>query len=117
MVELTPGNGLRASIAARQLGLRDGRAAAALRYVHDMARRVSEERQRAAAILDAQRMVARGERPVYHVTTGEDGALAISELPWVVVPIVQARGAMDAARAAIAEALDILDGSFDLERA
>ena len=60
-------------------------------------------------------MIARGERPGYRLRTGQDGAWTVDALPWVSVAATGRRDALDAARVAIAEWLDVPTDSFDVE--
>ena len=80
-----------------------------------MARRVSEGRQREAAHQASRRMIARGNRPAYRVTTPDDGRWRVDTLPWVAVTATGRREALDEARAAIAEWLGVAPDSFDVE--
>jgi hypothetical protein len=80
-----------------------------------MARRVSETHQREAAHQASRRMIARGDRPAYRVTAAEDGRWRVDTLPWVPVTATGRREALDEARAAIAEWLDVSPEAFDVE--
>ena len=80
-----------------------------------MARHVSEDRKRAAALQAARRMVSRGERPGYRIGLAQDGTWTVDALPWVTVTATGRREAMDGARAAIAEWLDVPPEAFDVE--
>jgi hypothetical protein len=60
-------------------------------------------------------MIARGDRPAYRVTTAEDGRWRVETLPWVPVTATSRREALDEARAAIADWLDVRPDSFDVE--
>jgi len=79
-----------------------------------MARHVSEDRKRAAAFQASRRMIARGERPGYRLRAAQDGLWAIDGLPGAVAASGR-REALDAARAAIAEWLDVPPDAFDVE--
>jgi hypothetical protein len=59
-------------------------------------------------------MIARGDRPAYRITTTEDGRWRVDELPWVPVTATGHREALDEARAAIAEWLEVDPNAFDL---
>jgi hypothetical protein len=76
---------------------------------------MSEARQREAAGQAGRRMIARGERPAYRLTTAQDGRRRVDALPWVSVTATGRREALDEARAAIAEWLDVPPDSFDVE--
>jgi hypothetical protein len=80
-----------------------------------MARRVSEAQQRAAAHQASRRMIARGDRPAYRLRTAHDGGWHVDALPWVPVSATGRREALDEARAAIAEWLDVRPDTFDVE--
>jgi hypothetical protein len=58
---------------ARALPSRDNRADCARPHTCRKARRVSEARQREAALQAGRRMIARGDRTAYRVRTAEDG--------------------------------------------
>ena len=60
-------------------------------------------------------MIARGDRPAYRVTTAQDGRWLVDALPWVTVTATGRREALDEARAAIAEWLEVERDSFDVE--
>jgi hypothetical protein len=76
----------------------------------------ADELQRAEAAWSAvRRMIARKERPCYRVAETGDGTYHLIELPWV-QPVVATRGtALDRARAAVADRLDIDPGASDIE--
>ena len=80
-----------------------------------MARRLNETRQRAAAHQASRRMIARGDRPAYRITAAEDGRWRVDTLPWVSVTARGRREALDEARAAIAEWLEVEADAFDVE--
>ena len=80
-----------------------------------MPRHVSEAQRRASALQAARRMVARGERPGYRLIAAQDGAWTVHELPWVMVAATSRRDTLEAARAAIAEWLDVAPDAFDVE--
>ncbi len=80
-----------------------------------MARHVSEATKHAAALQAARRMIARGERPGYRLRAGQDRSWTVDGLPWVTVATTGRRAALHAARATIAEWLDVELGSFDIE--
>jgi hypothetical protein len=80
-----------------------------------MARRVSDERQRDAALQAARRMVARGDRPAYRVRMAQDGRWLVDALPWLPLAATSRREALDEARAAIAAWLEVDVAAFDLE--
>jgi hypothetical protein len=79
-----------------------------------MARRLNETRQRAAAHQASRRMIARGDRPAYRVTTALDGRW-VDARPWVSLTATGRLEALDEARAAIAEWLDVSGDAFDVE--
>jgi hypothetical protein len=60
-------------------------------------------------------MIARGERPCYRVIPVQDGSWTVDALPWLVVMAARRRGAMDEARAAIADWLEVGPDSFDVD--
>jgi hypothetical protein len=60
-------------------------------------------------------MVARGERPGYRVVAAQGGRWTVDALPWVSVTAMGRGEALEAARAAIAEWLDVAAEAFDLE--
>ena len=80
-----------------------------------MTRRLDEARQRAAAHQASRRMIARGDRPAYRVTTAQDGRWTVDAMPWVSVAAVNRREALDEARAAIAAWLEVEPDAFDVE--
>jgi len=79
-----------------------------------VARHVSEERQRAAALQAARRMIARGERPMYRLRA-QDGRWTVDAMSWLTVTAAGHSSALDAARAAIAEWLDVPPEAFDVK--
>jgi hypothetical protein len=79
-----------------------------------MARRVSESRQREAAHQASRRMIARGDRPTFRVTADEDGRWRLDALPWPIAATSR-REALDEARAAIAEWLQVDPDAFDVD--
>ena len=79
-----------------------------------MARSVSEERKRAAALQASRQMIARGERPMYRLRA-QDGRWAVDALPWVTVSAIGRREALDVARAGIAAWLEVAPDAFDVE--
>lgn len=81
-----------------------------------MARRgLSEAQKRDAALQAGRRMVARGERPMYRLQAAQGGRWTVDALPWVSVVATGRRAALDAARAAIAEWLDVPPEAFHVE--
>lgn len=81
-----------------------------------MARRgVSEAVKQAAAIQAGRRMVARGDRPTYRIKTARDGQWTVDTLPWLPLNASSHREALDDARTAIAEWLDVPPDAFDVE--
>lgn len=80
-----------------------------------MARRVSEEHKRVAALQAARHLVARRE-PMYRLRP-QDGRWTIDALLWITVTARSGREALDAARAAISEWLEVRRDAFDLEAA
>ena len=80
-----------------------------------MTRRVNEARQREAAHQASRRMIARGDRPAYRVTADEDGRWQVYGMPWVSVTAAGRREALDEARKAIAEWLDVPPDAFVVE--
>lgn len=65
-----------------------------------------------------RRLIARGGRPVYHVTTTYDGAavdVRIRELPIIHLFVPDTDGARDGARLLIATTLGVDPDSFDVE--
>ncbi len=60
-------------------------------------------------------MIARGERPGYRVTTAQDGRWRVDALPWLTVVATGRREALDEARAALAEWLEVERDAFDVE--
>jgi hypothetical protein len=59
-------------------------------------------------------MIARGDRPAYRAVSATDGRWRVDTLPWVPV-MTGRREALEEARAAIAEWLDVPHDSFDVE--
>lgn len=59
-------------------------------------------------------MIARGDRPAYRLTTAADGRWRVDALPWLSVTATGRREALDEARAAIAEWLDVPPDAFDV---
>ena len=76
---------------------------------------VSEAAKQAAALQASRRMIARGERPAYRLTTAQDGRWRVDALPWLSVTATGRREAMDEARVVIAEWLDVRPDTFDVE--
>jgi hypothetical protein len=74
-------------------------------------------RRAEAAWTAARRMVARRERPCYRVAeTGDGITIHIVELPWI-APMTATRAmALEQARHAIADWLDVRPDAFDVER-
>jgi predicted RNase H-like HicB family nuclease len=60
-------------------------------------------------------MIARSDRPAYRVTAAEDGCWTVDELPSVSVTATGRREALDEARAATAEWLEVDPDAFDVE--
>ncbi len=60
-------------------------------------------------------MIARGERPASRLRTTQDGRWRVDALPWVPVTATGRREALDEARAAIAEWLEVESDAFDGE--
>jgi hypothetical protein len=76
-----------------------------------MSRRgLSVAQREASARQAAQRAVARGERPLYRVRMAQDGTWAVDWCPWLTLTATDRRGAAAAARAAVADWLEV-DGS------
>jgi hypothetical protein len=81
-----------------------------------MARRgISEERRRDIAAQAAVRVISRGLRPLYRVVAAHDGRWAVEWCPWLSVDASDRRGALVAARAAVADWLGVPPDSFDVE--
>ena len=80
-------------------------------------RGISDADRHDRAVQAARRMVSRGERPSYRLAALEDGSWAVDGLPGVIVTATGRREASDAARVAIAAALDVPADAFDLELA
>ena len=59
-------------------------------------------------------MIARGERPMYRLRP-QDGRWTVDALPWVTLTATGRREVLEAARAAIAEWLEVPPDAFDLE--
>jgi hypothetical protein len=76
---------------------------------------MSDDRQQHAAMAAGRRMIARGDRPGYRVSTAQDGRWQVEALPWLSVTAKRRRDALDGARVAIAEWLDVTPDSFDVE--
>jgi hypothetical protein len=69
------------------------------------------------AIEAGRRMIARGERPCYHVltaTTPEAVEVTILEIPLIHVFVPERRRAWDGARGLLARELDVPADSFDV---
>lgn len=79
-----------------------------------MARHVSDAMKQAAALQAARRMIAGGERPMYRLRA-QDGRWTVEAMSWLAVTTTSRRGELDAARAAIAEWLDVPPDSFDVK--
>ena len=62
-----------------------------------------------------RRMIRDGQRPRYRVTIGHGGGWALSELPWLKLAATGRQEAVDAARATIAEWLEVDPDAFDLK--
>ena len=60
-------------------------------------------------------MIARGDRPGYRISTAQDGRWYVDALPWLAVSATSRRDALEAAKAAIAQWLDVSPDSFDIE--
>jgi hypothetical protein len=75
--------------------------------LNPMARHASIDRQRHGSIQGAQRAIARGERPLYRLRPAEDGRRAIEGMSWVSVSAPTRDRALAAARAALAEMLEV----------
>ncbi len=73
---------------------------------------MSEARQREAG---GRRMIARGDRPGYRILPAQDGSWYVDALPWLSVTATRRRDAMEAARAAMADWLDVTPDEFDVE--
>jgi hypothetical protein len=58
---------------------------------------------------------ARGERPLYRVSAAPDGSWRVEWTPWVTLVATGRRAALEEARAAIAEWLDVPPIAFDVE--
>ena len=59
-------------------------------------------------------MVARGQRPMYRVRA-QDGRWTVHAMAWLSVAATGRSEALDAARAAIAEWLEVSPQAFDVE--
>jgi hypothetical protein len=79
-----------------------------------MARHVSEERKRVAALQAGRQMIARGQRPLYRLRA-QDGRWTVDGMSWLTVTAASRTEAVNVARAAIAEWLDVPRQSFDIE--
>jgi hypothetical protein len=69
-------------------------------------------------VLEGRRLIALGERPVYHVTTTFDGAavdVRVRELPTIHLFVPDARGVLDGARGLIAKTLEVDPSTFRVE--
>ena len=83
-----------------------------------MARRgIRDARRRDIAAQAAVRLIRSGERPVYRLVPTQDGRWAIESRGWLSVDASDRRGALVAARAAVADWLDVPADSFDVESA
>ena len=80
-----------------------------------MARHVSEEDKRAAALQAGRRMVSRGERPGYRLRAGQVGSWTVDGFLGVTVTAETKTAALTAARTAIAAVLEVDPESFDLD--
>jgi hypothetical protein len=80
-----------------------------------MARRMREAPTAGGRAQASRRMIARGDRPGYRITPAQDGRWHVDALPWLPVSVASRREALDAARTAIAEWLDVLPDTFDVE--
>ena len=68
----------------------------------------------------ARRQIARGERPVFHITASWDGAavdVRVVELPIAHLFVPDSTGVVDGARVLVARTLDVDPGSFVIEAA
>jgi hypothetical protein len=81
-----------------------------------MARRgSSDEAKEAAALRQAWRMIAVGERPVYRVRWAEEGRWIVVDAPWLSMAALTRGGALASARVAIAAWLEVESDAFDVE--
>jgi hypothetical protein len=72
--------------------------------------------QRAAQALQAgRRVTARGQRPLYRLTKGNDGRFAVEGATWLTLLATNHRDATAEARVVISEWLDVPSDAFDLE--
>jgi len=76
---------------------------------------MSEAAREHAALQAGRRMVARGERPGYRVSRGQDGGWAVLGLSWLLIDATDRRSALEATRAAVARWLDVDADVFDVE--
>lgn len=60
-------------------------------------------------------MIARGDRPTDRVATALDGRWVVDALPWVPLTATRRVEALDEARTAIADWLDVAPEAFDVE--
>jgi len=86
------------------------------RYLAPMTRRgIPPDRRRAAAHRASRRMIARGDRPTYHVTFARSGSRTVVEFEWLHLEAQGRRDALAAAHSAIAAWLDVSPDAFDLD--
>jgi hypothetical protein len=75
---------------------------------------VSKAAKQAAALQASRRMIVRGDRPAYRITTTQDGRWLVDALPWVSLTASERHEALEEARAAIAEWLGGRPDAFDV---
>jgi len=59
-------------------------------------------------------MVSRGQRPLYRLRA-QEGRWTVDAMAWLTVTSTSRQGALDAARAAIADWLDVAPEAFDVD--
>jgi hypothetical protein len=69
----------------------------------------------ASALRVGRQMVARGERPLYHVRPCPDGLWVIHEAPWLTLHAGSRSEALIGARSVIVAWLEVAPDAFDVE--
>ena len=69
----------------------------------------------ASALQVGRQMVARGERPLYHVRPCPDGRWIVHEAPWLTVHATSRSEALNGARSVIVAWLEVDPDTFDVE--
>jgi hypothetical protein len=78
-------------------------------------RRASPAARESAARQAAIRTIAGGERPVYRVLPAQDGGWAVLGYPWLVIDAKDRKSALECARTAVVQWLNVGVDDFDVE--